>query len=352
MDFNQLKGYNWENLKKTNLGAGHSATFEEIYLILYRMSRLLLDFEVSQGFFIEYDRVKLSQIFEQLLKFTAKAESFQASDGETIQDSQTRSKQLLQAIQAFYNISIARFSELQFYLKEDYKQRFETELVSYRSQVRDSLVSSQNSLSDRINQADESVKKLNQSIDEVKDIKTNIETLNSAVQDSSLVGLVSEYGKNFRNQAVKNRNGAIVFGILFLVLISISVALLIMWFLPLVTDINLTEDGVNNVVRLEYYIFAFIIRFSVLFFLYILIREVLKNYNSNLHMYHLNSHRDNSLKSFGILVGNNKLPENRDQIVKEIAQTIFSNQDDGYLSHDKKEISISDIASLINAIRK
>ena len=69
-------------------------------------------------------------------------------------------------------------------------------------------------------------------------------------------------------------------------------------------------------------------------------------------MYHLNMHRNNSLQSFEILVRNNQLPENRDAMVKEISQTIFAHQDDGYLYQSKKEVSISDIASLIGAIKR
>jgi hypothetical protein len=84
----------------------------------------------------------------------------------------------------------------------------------------------------------------------------------------------------------------------------------------------------------------------------IVLKESLKNYNVNMHLYNLNLHRQHSLESFDMLVANTTDEATRDLIIKELAQTIYANQEDGYLpSLGKKVISVSQVTELIKALR-
>lgn len=78
----------------------------------------------------------------------------------------------------------------------------------------------------------------------------------------------------------------------------------------------------------------------------------MRNYNANSHLHSLNIHRYNSLRSFETIVRNNTLPENRDDIVKQVAQTIFSHQQDGFLPEKGDEISLKELISLLGNFKK
>ncbi len=348
MDFNTLKSLNWESLKRTDLGSNYSSSFEEISSLLQRLSKLVLEFENNIHLFIPTDAGKLQAIFSQLIDLKSRAQSFNTQTGETVEQTQFRANALLQEIRDFYTVTAPKISEFQMYVREEHKQKIEEALSTYKNQTQEVVNNAQSSFQQKVGEVDQKLGELNQGLTQILQVKDNIEQLNRSVQDFSLVDTVSEYGTIFLDQSVKNRNLSRLFGVMFLILIGAGIWILVYWFLPLLKEINQPEP----VADWEYYIFAFLIRFSVLFFLYVLIREVLKNYNANLHMYNLNTHRSNSLKSFDILVRNNKLPENRDAIVKEIAQTIFAHQDDGYLQGNQKEVSITDIANLISAVKK
>lgn len=75
-----------------------------------------------------------------------------------------------------------------------------------------------------------------------------------------------------------------------------------------------------------------------------------------MRLYNLNKHRQNSLESFRTLISNLKDHDSSDRevrssIIKQIAETIYSHQDDGYVSRDKKQMSISEMTDLVKALR-
>ena len=70
-----------------------------------------------------------------------------------------------------------------------------------------------------------------------------------------------------------------------------------------------------------------------------------------MHLHNLNQHRQNALLSFETLITNTDSRETRDLIIKEIAQTIYANQDDGYLRTGKKTINSAQIIELIKTLK-
>lgn len=348
MDFNKLKQFDWEALKRVELGIGYAPTFLEIQGLLSRIKQLILEFEFVHKSFTQTDINRLKSLVNQTVGFVEKTRSFDTQAGERVEQTKSRATSLLQETKIFYESATLILSEFQMYLKDENRAMVEKGINNFISKFQEASNASQGVLNAKIGEFNQKLSELNQGISQVHDIKEEVEELNDAVKDFSLSGAVSGYGDVFLAQARINKNLAWFFGGLFVLLILGSIFVLIFWFLPLVKEINQP----SNIADWEYYIFAFLIRFSVLFLLYLMIREVLKNYNANLHMYHLNTHRNNSLLSFDILVKNNKLPENRDAIVKEIAQTIFAHQENGYLVTNPKKISLTEIASLISAVKK
>ena len=348
MDFNTLRGYNWETLKRPDLGSNYQATLEEIYVHLRRISKLFVEFEPVVSNFVPSDFEKAQIILNTLVNLRDRAQNFNISQGETVEQGIQRAGALLQEVKDSYRSLMPQIIELNSYLSEDAKKTLDIEISNYRNETSSLLNNLQGNTNDKLTQAQQKIEELNNSINIVNDLKTNVEQLNQSVQDFSLEQTTSAYGKIFKDQAKKNLIFASIFGGLFVLLITVTIFIIIHWFLPLVREFN---DPTSKR-ALEYYIFAFIVRISVIFFVYLVIKEVLRSYKSSFHMYNLNTHRHNSLQSFEILVRNNKLPENRDDIVKQIAQTIFSVQDDGFLTSDKKDISVGDITNLIGALKK
>lgn len=406
MDFNKLRNYNWENLKRTDLGNDYKSIFEEIYSILMHIQQPLLNFETTYPNLLPTDQQKLKVIYDDLSNFLAKATSFSTSPGETVAGGVERAQVLLNEIKNLYSVWIPKIAELQIYFRDELKRAVDNQTSNLQNQISTLSANLQNAvngkiseldqkhtiqetenqtflqnnqkvingkiseldqsisnqqiqtqrfietnqdvLNKKLSELDDKLKSANDSITQVENVKINVEKLNESVQNFSITNVVSEYGTIFEKQAKENKCDSKRFGIAFLLSILFTIGIVLRWFIPLVEEFN----DPMNLKGVEYYILAFAIRFTVLFFACWIIKELLRNYNSSTHQYNLNTHRFNSLKSFEIIVRNNILPENRDDVVKQIAQTIFAHQEDGFLPNDKKDIPFNDIINLISALKK
>lgn len=406
MDFNTYKNFNWETLKRVDLGASYQNIFLDIHSILTRVYSMLSDFERTYSNFVITDRQKIDFIFNSFSILINKTTSFTVPNGETLDQGIAKSKLLQDEVKNFYEQALPKISELQTYFRSEQKANTDQALTNQQNQIQNLITQTQNTLntklseidsssaghknqidttlfkidntlslkideidksykdqhqqvddflnqtknelSKRLSELDQKLIEANKSIVAVTQTKANVEALNKSIKDFSLETAVSEYGTIFKNQAQENLKLGRRFGLAFILSIIGTIVIILCWFIPLLREFN-QPDTTKGI---EYYGLAFLIRLTVLFFVSWIIKELLRNCNSNFHMYNVNIHRHNSLQSFEILVKNNKLEENRDQIVRQISQTIFGEQDDGYLSTNKSDIKISDITGLISAIRK
>lgn len=406
MDFNKIKNFDWENLKRADLGASYKNIFNEMYLILFHLKEIILGFETTYPGFLSIDQDKLKAIYNTFFNFLNETQNFSILEGETTAQGIQKSQILLNTIKDFYSTSLPQISELQTYfgnesiksLNEQIKnlqnqfhnlnnslqndlnvktseinqrnveqqsqiqnllQNSQTVIndkileidkknTNQQSQIQNFLTKNQDTLNQKFDELNKEIKKAQETVNKVEEVKTNVEKLNQTTQNFSLTSVVSAYGTIFETQSQKNFKFSLFFGVAFLIAIILTIFIVLLWFLPLIKEFN----EPTNLKGIEYYILAFSIRLTVLFFVCWIIKELLRNYNSNFHLYNLNKHRSNSLKSFEIIVRNNTLPENRDDVVKQIAQTIFGNQEDGFLSPDKKDIPFSEIVNLVNALKK
>lgn len=406
MDFNKLKKYNWEGLKRLDLGNSYKAIFEEVYIVASQIKDLLLNFESTYSRLLPSDQEKFKNINSQFSNFLGIASSFSTIPGETMVDGLGRARVLLDNINKYYSNWLPIISDLQIYFRDELKINIENGLTNLRNEfsrlnstlhntvnakvseidkrhtdylnesqvilqntqntlnnkiselgqtISDQqmqtikfLETNQNTFNQKLSELDEKLRIVNDTVVKVEEIKVNVEKLNESVQNSSLTSVVSEYGTIFKDQSKKDLIRSRWFGGAFIISLFIAVLIVLYWFLPLVEQFN---DSTNSK-GIEYYILSFTVRLTVLFFVYWIIRELLRNYVSYTHQYNLNVHRFNSLRSFEVIVRNNVLPENRDDVVKQIAQTIFAHQEDGFLSRDKKDIPFNEVVNLINALKK
>lgn len=159
--------------------------------------------------------------------------------------------------------------------------------------------------------------------------------------------IAEKYGKTFGEQAGVNKKIAIGSLVLLIVFILALVIMAIKFFKPLL-DVLLESE--NNI-EFKYVITNIVFRLTLLSIVFIAVKESLKNFNVNMHLYNLNKHRQNSLESFEAFTNTPETRETRDFIIKEIAKTIYSVNKIGYLSEDKKAIDISQAIDLIKSVK-
>lgn len=403
MDFNTIRKIEWERLKRRELGSNYNNIFDQINSVLINYSKLLLVFESSFSVFLPDDQKQISDLSTNFLSLIKRTINFRPLEGETITQGVSRSLELLKDVKDFYNSSRPIISALQVNLRaeaqsfiiEQYKntqnsfeklsneirlllnnkiKEIETEKNTQNQTISEFLERFERIFNDKIKEIDgkstQQDKLVNNLISKVEDnlikkgeelnktiyraeknileitkTKDEVDKLAESTKNFSLASITKEYGKIFKEESQKNLQASRYFGIAFVASVSVAILVVIEWLLPLVKEFS------SNIEDIEYYILALIARIAVLFFVYWISRELLRNYNANIHLYNLNTHRYNSLTSFEVIVRNNVLPENRDDIVKQIAQTIFTHQDDGFLSNDSKDISIDKMISIFNAIK-
>lgn len=76
----------------------------------------------------------------------------------------------------------------------------------------------------------------------------------------------------------------------------------------------------------------FFAKVLILSFLSVVFYQIAKNYNANMHLFIINKHRENSLKTFQAFVESTNDPKTKDIILVQSTQTIFSAGDTGYVS--------------------
>ncbi|MFA6119717.1 MAG: hypothetical protein WC688_07375 [Parachlamydiales bacterium] len=364
MDFHKLKTTNWNQLQKTELGLNYGDTFGQIHNILKNLGDFLLLFEASYSNFIAIDKQEISDLYKNLLILIEQTMSFEIIKQETTTVGVARANNLLHQVTVFYNDARRKLSEFQVYLRKqgqketDDQVKIVNEKISefarksetQQNQVSNFINNAQTQLSTNLQELQNKIVILQETITKAEKVKNNVEEVRESVQNFSLNKITTEYGNIFNVQATKNLTSAKFFGFAFLFWVFIAFFLICYWFLPLVDELK----SIKNIVDLKYYyiITAFVVRLTTFFFVFWIAKECLRNYNSNAHLYNLNRHRFNSLKSFEIVVKNNIVPENRDDLVKQIAQTIFNHQEDGLLPQEKSAISLTEIASIVNALKK
>lgn len=410
MDFNSIRDFTWENLSRKDLGNNFGGIFSEIRAILENLGKLLLNFESIHRKLLSSDQNKITSIAHDLSILLRKIQNFQQNEGETMSKAIENSKILLEEVRDFYSLSLPIISALQVYIRDEVVTNIKNEAGIQKNEVRVALDNVQNTLQNKLSEIDkatisqtsdiqasindsklilqngiaeinkqnqtqqqltqsfidtakatldpkleqvrEKLEKINETLKETEVLKNDVGNLVESTRSFSLTKVTTEYGKIFENEAGKNSKQASIFGAAFFSGILIALSVVYRMFFPLVKDFSEQIKSFTNLSQgIEYYILELVLRLTVISLIYWVLKELLKNYNVNSHLYNLNTHRSNSLRSFEIIVANNQLPENKDAIVKEIAQTIFAHQEDGFLV-EKKTVPINDIANLISSLRK
>jgi hypothetical protein len=384
IDYELIKKISIENLKRLDLGAAFR--FNDATPYLERLIKSFSFFQNKESNLMETDRLIIIACFDNFHNLVNQIKNFGNQSNETSESILNRRNVLIKSVKELD----ANFTThvLPIYLRikaEEDEKNFQTKIENFNKIIVESeklvntkistfesnFTSSQNNFKNTTDQSkvlfDGVIKAARIELQETQKIKDDIKNF-------SVKKIVERYGSIFSGQATKNFNHACVGLSVFFITLIIVIILTFRFFFPLLdrieslsnnnvtasTTIQLSSttsngdfaNGLESPVTLEYLIVYIISRLTILGLMTIVLKESLKNYNVNMHLYNLNLHRQHSLESFDMLVANTTDEATRDLIIKELAQTIYANQEDGYLpSLGKKVISVSQVTELIKALR-
>lgn len=370
MNFEFLKEINTEFLRRTDLDT--DLRFDPVIPYFEKLKNEFSSFRDKDQVLMESDKQTITRVFNEFTNLVQAVQNFEYAPNESKESAKNRRNKIVENVKQL-NINFTTYV-LPIYLRikldegeKDFKTKvdeFEKIIVESEKLINTKVSSFEASFNSDLkrfeNQISQSEQKFNSIIKDVESKSRKAGDIIQEAQNFSVGKLVERYGEIFSQQAEKHKKVARISLGLFIFSLCATVGLTFYYFNPILDKLGTvgitqstasTTTPIINEIGIEYMIANIIFRLTLIGLALIFVKESLKNYNSSMHLYNLNCHRQNSLQSFDMLISNTQNPETRDAVIKEIAQTIYSNQDDGYLSTDKKQISTSEIIDIIKTIK-
>lgn len=181
--------------------------------------------------------------------------------------------------------------------------------------------------------------------EEIQKQKQQGEEILKAMREASAVAGVSNFAGVFGEQAEKHKKLAI-WWLLFSILAAIAIGGFLWWiFNQLVETI---KGGVEFTVSLQ----IFLAKILLLSFFSVVFYQIVKNYNANMHLYTLNKHRENSLKTFQAFVESTNDPKTKDAVLIQATKAIFEAGDTGYVSSKDGTITGMETIKIVDQFKE
>ena len=350
INFDLIRQINIEGLKRNDLG--NSLNFVAINDTLKSIYDFFLFFQNKPFNLTKNINDAILGYSTAFVALCNRIQAFEHPGSQTLQAITQQHEKLIGEIKAFekqfipFILPIINNLEIHDETKLKKGEEIISRLTSYEAQW-------ENKLKNLESQSQERIKNLDNSIQQsISSAGININKSNELLEKTenfSLGKLVEKYGGIFENQAKIHKKIAIVSFVVFIISTTILIIVVSRLFLPLieqVKDINYINAG------LEYLIAALIFRLTLIAIFSVVVFESLKNYNVNMHLYNMNKHRQNSLLSFDTFISNTHDSVTRNSLIGEIAKTIYSQGQTGYLPEDKKGLSLSKVIELFKAMKQ
>ena len=349
LNYQQLKKIEVKNLSRQDLGS--SLKFDEIIPNLEKVKEYLLFFDNKEGTLSNIEKEPIVNIYNEFIELVKSIEGFAVNVSESHEQTQSKRTAILKKIHALHKTSNEKILSLVTYLKLNDTEILETiksaqnKIVQIDYQFATKLQNFDSNVSQKISEFNS---EFNNLIQKAQKTLSETQQIKNSTENFSVEKLVERYGTIFSEQAGKNRKLAWISLGVFIVSLGLLVVSTFLLFNQFIQE--LISFGNANV-SLEYTLTNIIFRLTLLGVVSVLVKESLKSFNINMHLHNLNQHRQNALLSFETLITNTDSRETRDLIIKEIAQTIYANQDDGYLRTGKKTINSAQIIELIKTLK-
>ena len=179
-------------------------------------------------------------------------------------------------------------------------------------------------------------------LSEIRKVKKEVDTLLESAKKATAQTGITAYSEVFEVQSKEHKKASWVWlatsGLLVIILI---------FYLGWLTfeTIDLIIEGTDPLHTFT----LFLARIFPATVVYYLLYQVIKNFNVNMHLYTLNKHRANVLKTFESFVNSTDEPNIRDTVLVKAAEAIFDARATGYLSgKDSRKGGLELIQSINN----
>lgn len=350
-----LKSLDIESLRRKDLG--RDLQFDDIIDVVDKIKKGLLYFNDDiRNKLVSNDKREIDELTKQYLHVCTLIKTFKQITNENLSQSLVRKEYIsskLRELNKKYNQDIAPLIvSLEFDKEEISKipqviEKTLQEQINKMDEATKNTYKKQKDYEDifnaKIQQCEETIKGIDS---KARSVINEIEDIKQKARDFSTDAVVKKYGSIFKNQSEVNKKIAII-SLGFLV-ISVASLILLTDFLfsPLMNILLMPNNNISS----SYLITSLIYRLTILSVLFIAIKESLKNFNVNMHLYNLNKHRQNALESFDVFKGMPIRSDTKDYLIKEIANTIYSVNRIGYLSDTKKTSDFSQLVELLKLI--
>jgi hypothetical protein len=193
---------------------------------------------------------------------------------------------------------------------------------------------------------EELTKQLEQGIENVKKQSERSEAIASAMQEASAQTGVSKFVDVFSQQAAEHKGATrtwlMVSGFTLLLIVAI-LGFFIGQFIVALKG----ETAVSTAIQI------FFIKILLVSFLSVVFYQIAKNYNANMHLYVLNKHRENSLKTFRSFVeaseGDRQV---QNAILLQATKSIFDAVDTGYIKTGDGNLTAIETVKIIDQMKE
>lgn len=354
-NYEQIRQINIENLKRQDLAM--QLRFDQVNDSIKFLISTFLAFENKDiNELSQNTKTFLANLYSSLKQKIDEISSFQHSPEESLNLAEERKNKIINELQQLEiqinsellpiqnNISISdknieqKINDLKKKSEEiDNLQKNNNERMQQGVQKLDQLFQEKQNLFENQEQKIERIKK--EAVE-----KTN--ELERKAQAYVANKTAKEYADIFSKQAKKNRNIALISLGGFIISTTALIILAVIFFKPLLEILLIPE---NNI-KIEYLITNIVFRLTILSVAFIFIKESLKNYNVNMHLWNLNNQRKNALESFDSFIATVD-EKTQNYLIEEIARTIYSVNKIGYLSEDYRAPSTNQVIELLKTFK-
>lgn len=182
-------------------------------------------------------------------------------------------------------------------------------------------------------------------LENIEDQRKQGEDILKAMKEASAATGVSKFAEVFGLQAKSHiRSARYWLGVTILSAGGIG------WFLYWI--FNKLVDAIQQGVAFEVSIQVFLAKILLLSFFSVVFYQIIRNYNANMHLYTLNRHRENSLKSFQSFVESTDDPKIKDVVLIQATKAIFDAGETGYVFAKGDGITSMETIKIVDQLDK
>jgi hypothetical protein len=189
------------------------------------------------------------------------------------------------------------------------------------------------------------LKQANENIEAIKKQKEQGDEILKAMREASAITGVSKFAAVFGNEAKTNKKTANKW-LVASIASAVGIGLFLWWIFSQLLEA--IKDDAGFEVSLQ----VFLAKILLLSFFSVVFYQVIKNYNANMHLYTLNKHRENSLKSFQSFVESTEDPKIRDTVLIQATKAIFEAGETGYVSSKDGNITGLETIKIVDQFRE